>query len=136
MTARMAARYTSASTAAHSSNSKKLKLMLPKKIYLNWPKDCDFDDWELTAWSEEPINHPVREMQSREYTDISQVWQPATEEPQGYDWKILCQTNFGTVSKMTREETIIYYPNSGWKGCVDIERITRWAYIDDLLPKR
>lgn len=73
---------------------------------------------------------------SREYTDLSQVWHPVTEEPQGYEWEIICQNNLGKFPKMTSEEISIYYPNSGWKGFINLERITRWTYINDILPKR
>lgn len=114
--------------------------MLPKKIYLNWPKDCDFDEWELTAWSEEPINHPVREMQSREYTDLSQVWHPASEEPQERDAKILYHVTGimlpGAVTYgVTTLHNVIVVRHS-WQVWADINGLQAWAYLDDLLPKK
>lgn len=89
--------------------------MTPKKINLSYS-------------AEDGTTH------SREYTDLGQVWHPATEEPQENEWEILCQNNLGKFPKMTRKKILIFYPNSGWKGFVNLECITRWAYIDDLLP--
>lgn len=105
--------------------------MLPKKIYLNY---VDADDDEKT-WSDEPVGVADCDLQSREYTDLSQVWHPATEEPQENEWEILCQNNLGKFPKMTRKKILIFYPNSGWKGFVNLEYITRWAYLSDLLPQ-
>lgn len=106
--------------------------MLPKKIYLNWPKDCDFGDWELTAWSKEPINHPVREMQSREYTDLSQVWRPATEEPKGDKWDILLS---GRGYMIADQYLVDERFSTQWPEFVKAHDIQRWAYLSDLLPK-
>lgn len=47
--------------------------MFPKKIYLN------YDGEEM--WSGESASVTDCDFQSREYTDLSQVWHPASEEP-------------------------------------------------------
>lgn len=72
---------------------------------------------------------------ANKYPDFSQVWHDPSEEPQGDEWKILCQNNLGKFPKMTRKKILIFYPNSGWKGFVNLECITRWAYLSDLLPQ-
>ena len=51
--------------------------MLPKKIYLNY---VDEDDEEKT-WCVDPV-YVHCDMQNREYTDLSQVWHNAKEEPE------------------------------------------------------
>ena len=52
--------------------------MIPKKIYLNYVNEDD----ENKTWSETPVDVSDCEMQNREYTDISQVWHDASEEPE------------------------------------------------------
>ena len=52
--------------------------MLPKKIYLNF---VDEDD-EKKTWCVDPVYVEDCEMQNREYTDLSQVWHNAKEEPE------------------------------------------------------
>ena len=51
--------------------------MLPKKIYLNYTNEDD----EYKTWSEDPV-YVHCDMQNREYTDLSQVWHNAKEEPE------------------------------------------------------
>ena len=99
--------------------------MLPKKIYLNY---VDADDDEKT-WSDEPVGVADCDLQSREYTDLSQVWHPAEETPD--------------------KEQLIWYRkkdgqfNTRWTGIdgdiewfffADYAGVDCWAYVNDLLP--
>lgn len=96
--------------------------MFPKKIYLN------YDGEEM--WSGEPVSVTDCELQSREYTDLRQVWHPASKPPKPY-------------KKIVVEQ---YKPDSCFNDCW-VEYLTpdeiddfrehgdyRWAYIIDLMP--
>ena len=98
--------------------------MTPKKIYLNY---VDENDDEKT-WSEEPVSVTDCDLHNREYTDLSQVWHDASEEPQKYP--ILYQDEFGNVYV---QQTLKDYVN--WVELKELEYVKRWAYICDLLPK-
>ena len=52
--------------------------MIPKKIYLNYVHE---DDEEKT-WCVDPVYVEDCEMQNREYTDLSQVWHNAKDDPE------------------------------------------------------
>lgn len=57
--------------------------MFPKKIYLN------YDGEEM--WSGETVGVADCDLQSREYTDLSQVWHPASEIPTEKETILLAQ---------------------------------------------
>lgn len=102
--------------------------MIPKKIYLNY---IDEDDDEKT-WSEEPVGVADCDLQSREYTDLSQVWHPASEEPQGNEWDILCNG----LGWMLADQWVVKVGfGTEWAEFVKYHDITSWAYLSDLLPK-
>ena len=92
--------------------------MLPKKIYLNYVNEDD----EYKTWSEDPV-YVYCDMQNREYTDLSQVWHDAKEEPKA-DSLILYESIYNDMILMRyaqRESAI--------------KSIIKWAYIEDLLPR-
>ena len=99
--------------------------MIPKKIYLNY---VDEDDEEKT-WCVDPVYVEDCEMQNREYTDLSQVWHDAEEEPEKGKLMIGVDEDGVSIYKWVDQD------EDGWfsfaKGC----GLTRWAYVDDLLPK-
>lgn len=98
--------------------------MLPKKIYLNY---IDEDD-EYKTWSEYPV-YVHCDMQNREYTDLSQIWHDAKEEPKKGILMICIDKHNVSIN-----EWIDQY-NCDWLDFVECFGIIRWAYIDDLLPK-
>ena len=106
--------------------------MLPKKIYLNYVDEADEDK----TWSEEPVSVYDCKMQNREYTDLSQVWHDASEEPKEDlgkdDSVIIYQDKYGNCWFTTKREIVILHIN--WE-CFATVNIKRWAYITDLLPK-
>lgn len=98
--------------------------MLPKKIYLNYVNEDD----EYKTWSEDPV-YVYCDMQNREYTDLSQVWHDAKEEPEKGKLMIGVDKDGVSIYKWVDQD------EDGWfyfaKGC----GLTRWAYIEDLLQK-
>ena len=110
--------------------------MLPKKIYLNY---VDENDDEKT-WSEEPVSVTDCDLHNREYTDLSQVWHDASEEPQESEAKILYHMAdgpgvFRVTYGVTTLHTVIAVRHS-WQNWARINGLCKWAYIADLLPKR
>ena len=92
--------------------------MLPKKIYLNYVNEDD----EYKTWSEDPV-YVYCDMQNREYTDLSQVWHDAKEEPKA-DSLILYESIYNDMILMRYAQR-----ESAMKS------IIKWAYIEDLLPR-
>lgn len=66
---------------------------------------------------------------------LKDLWHPASEEPKPNDSYILYEykPDEGKSSFRFRTEIICEYVN--WEAFVSAENITRWLYIDDLLPK-
>lgn len=108
--------------------------MVPKKIYLNYVEEEDFDNGAEITWCVDPVYVEDCEMQNREYTDLSKVWHPAEEEPQvgkqvigiDYDGEAGC----GVFDYRSMYGIFIY-----GDLILDWDSVVRWAYIDDLLPK-
>lgn len=65
--------------------------------------------------------------------DLSSLWHHASEEPQGTDWRIICQDEEGKFWIKDWADVILLY--NTWNTYVTIEKLIRWAYIKDLLPK-
>ena len=99
--------------------------MLPKKIYLNY---VDEDDEEKT-WCVDPVYAEDCEMQNREYTDLSQVWHNAKEEPEKGRSIISIGTTGVSAYKWVDEW------RCDWLDFAEWSELFRWAYIEDLLPK-
>ena len=99
--------------------------MIPKKIYLNGG-----DENAVTICSREPITRSYGNTHSREYTDLSQVWHPASEPPQPYLEIIVEQYNRGGYSNNYWVEYLIPDEIDGFCKHSDYH----WAYITDLLP--
>lgn len=85
--------------------------MLPKKITLSYT-------------AEDGTTH------NREYTDLSQVWHPASEPPLPYIEIIVEQYNRGDYSNNYWVEYLIPDEIDGFRKHSDY----RWAYVNDLLP--
>ena len=102
--------------------------MIPKKIYLNYVDENDADK----TWSEEPISVSGCEMQNREYTDLSQVWHDASEEPNKSAWIISeCDSGYINIDWGSLTSRFWY----GWGSFVLFHDVRRWAYIDDFIHK-
>lgn len=99
--------------------------MIPKKIYLNYVHE---DDEEKT-WCVDPVYVEDCEMQNREYTDLSQLWHEAKEEPKKGEC-ILGEYQGGIY------QTYLYgYVDCEWSSYAKVFSLIRWAYVNDLLPK-
>lgn len=61
------------------------------------------------------------------------VWHEVSEEPQGNNWKILCQDEENGCWVENRTDAIDLH--NTWNEYVEIEMVVKWAYISDLLPK-
>ena len=61
------------------------------------------------------------------------VWHEASEEPQGNNWKILCQDEENGCWVENRTDAIDLH--NTWNEYVEIEMVVKWAYISDILPK-
>lgn len=116
--------------------------MLPKKIYLNY---VDEDDEEKT-WCVDPVYVEDCEMQNREYTDLSQVWHDAKEEPESGRQVIAIKDNtafcgiyrpYDNKGYTPRYQGLYWSGDEGLAGSVWVywKDVVKWAYIEDLLPK-
>ena len=99
--------------------------MLPKKIYLNY---VDEDDEEKT-WCVDPVYVEDCDMQNREYTDLSQVWHDAKEEPEKGKSIISIGSTGVSAYKWVDEW------RCDWLDFAEWSELFRWAYVYDLLPK-
>ena len=97
--------------------------MLPKKIYLNYIEEADQDK----TWSEEPVSVYDCKMYNREYTDLSQVWHDANEEPRTKEWLLVQFDEY--------DYDTMYFYIGIWCDLCKTYNVVRWAYIKDLLPK-
>lgn len=104
--------------------------MLPKKIYLNY---IDETDDGVRIFSEEPLVGFDFDMKSREYTNLSQVWHSASEEPKCKELLIAYCDDIGGIPI----DTLIYPGRDAfpWEEVVKIYNIIYWAYAKDILPK-
>lgn len=121
--------------------------MIPKKIYLNYVDEDDFENDVEITWCVDPVCVEDCDMQNREYTDLSQVWHDAEEEPQ--TGRQIVAINGEGVSfsgvywPYNAKGYVPKYPGVYWigGGCMDGARLldwqeaVKWAYIEDLLPK-
>ena len=103
--------------------------MLPKKIYLNGG-----DENAVTICSREPITRSYGNTHSREYTDLSQVWHPATEIPTEKETILLAQEK-GKIFVIEYGCQAIYKRIVSWEKVFKMYEPVKWAYANDLLPK-
>lgn len=100
--------------------------MTPKKIHV-LTRDLEILDAETTLTRAWVSLNPHKDR--TEYTDLSQVWHEAKEEPEKGKLMIGVDEDGVSIYKWVDQD------EDGWfsfaKGC----GLTRWAYIEDLLPK-
>lgn len=72
-----------------------------------------------------------------EYTDISQVWHDASEEPEiGSNIVVIDKDGQWWDIQPYNSDDYDGYGLKGWPCCsLDYNHIQKWAYISDLLPK-
>ena len=97
--------------------------MVPKKIYLNYTNEDD----EYKTWSEDPV-YVHCDMQNREYTDLSQVWHDAKEEPEKGKLLIGIDEDEVSIYKWVDQD-------NDWLSLAEWFSLIRWAYLEDLLPR-
>ena len=61
------------------------------------------------------------------------MWHSADEEPEGRDWRILCEDDSGNCWVASRRDAFTIGYN--WKEFAEDKALKRWAYISDLMPK-
>ena len=69
----------------------------------------------------------------RNLVDLSKIWHDASEEPKDYFKQIIYQDKTGTC-RFTIMHDIVVMLQLKWDDFA-AENISRWAYINDLLPK-
>ena len=99
--------------------------MIPKKIYLNYVHE----DNEEKTWCVDPVYVEDCEMQNREYTDLSQVWHNAKEEPEKGKSIISIGSTGVSAYKWVDEW------RCDWLDFAEWSELFRCAYVYDLLPK-
>lgn len=118
--------------------------MIPKKLYVR-KLDIDIFNEEVEVTRAWVANRP--NTGRREYTDLSQVWHPAEEEPE-ISRKVVAINDKGIlISGVYRaydaKGYILKYSGVYWNGggcmngvrLLDWQEAIKWAYIEDLLPK-
>lgn len=100
--------------------------MRPKKIFIQEDSFnclCHYD----TSCVELVTKHEKEK--SIEYTDLSQVWHDASEEPKKGEW-ILGEYQGGIY-----QTYLCGYVDCEWSSYVKVFSLIRWVYVNDLLPK-
>lgn len=100
--------------------------MIPKKLYVR-ELDIDIFNEEAEATRSWVANRP--NTGRREYTDLSQVWHEAKEEPKKGEC-ILGEYQGGIY-----QTYLCGYVDCEWSSYVKVFSLIRWAYVNDLLPK-
>ena len=118
--------------------------MIPKKLYVR-ELNIDIFDEEVNVTRAWVANKPCAGR--KEYTDLSQVWHPAEEEPQTGRQIVAINSKgvsfSGVYWPYNTKGYVPKYPGVYWigGGCIEGARLldwqeaVKWAYIEDLLPK-
>ena len=61
------------------------------------------------------------------------IWYEASKEPEGNNWRILCQDEEGGCWVENRDEVMRLH--NTWDEYAATELVVKWAYISDILPK-
>ena len=103
--------------------------MIPKKIYL---REAEFDDLstsERMVSCDEPYEDLIVE-----FTNLSQVWHDLSEEPQ--KGKLILLEVVNTIPEKNEVRYFVEYVEEWVVNLMKTEGFqTRWAYINDILPK-
>lgn len=99
--------------------------MIPKKLYVR-KIDIDIFDEEVNVTRAWVANRP--NTGRMEYTDLSQVWHPAEEEPEDKAYIIADR-------RILEFGSFLWANQIKWEKFTEMFLINRWAYVEDLLPK-
>ena len=99
--------------------------MTPKKMHVltRYVEILDAETQLTRAWI--CINPHEK---STEYTDLSQVWHDVKEEPEKKRLIVGIDEDGVSIYKWADQD-------NDWLSFAEWYSLTRWAYIDDLLPK-
>ena len=103
------------------------------KDYVNYL--LDKQEYHNENYTEDDIRQAFEKgaMFADKNPDLSALWHSASEEPEGANWEILCQDEINGCWVENRIDAQLLHKN--WNVYTEIEKIVRWAYIKDLLPK-
>lgn len=99
-----------------------MKTKPPTKIYLRENELADHSTQERMVSCDEPFDSCVVE-----YTNINNLWHHIKEKPKNYALNIVCQLKTGNLTIMNGYGLEVFIAKGYCK---------RWAYCDDLKPKR
>ena len=99
--------------------------MLPKKIHI-LTEDLEILDEETPLTKAWVCINPQEKR--TEYTDLSQVWHDVKEEPEKGKLLIGIDEDDVSIYKWVDQD-------DNWFSFAKLFGLTRWAYINDLLPK-
>lgn len=73
----------------------------------------------------------------RNLVDLSKIWHDASEEPTTESTRILATDEKGFIDVFSLEKGKFKIPNGciPWSSIVVCFNLTKWAYVEDLLPK-
>lgn len=74
-----------------------------------------------------------KEINDRNLVDLSKIWHDASEEPLDSCKQIIYQDKYGAWFFALQHDIVVVL-EINWEDFA-AENISRWAYIDDLLPK-
>ena len=97
--------------------------MIPRKIYLRENELKDQFMCERMVSCDASIGSC-----NIEYTNLSQIWHDAGEEPRRNELLLGEDTDGFSIYRWCLQE-------DNWEAFVNETRLSRWAYIDNLLPK-
>lgn len=102
--------------------------MIPKRIYLREAELEELSTGERMVSCDEPYSDLTVE-----FTNLSQVWHSAGEEPKCKELLIIYYEDIGGLPI----DALIYHGpvDCPWKELVKITGIIYWAYAKDILPK-
>ena len=107
--------------------------MIPKKIYV-LTRYVEILDAETQLTRALICINPHEK--STEYTDLSQVWHEAKEEPEEGTQVVAIDNDGWTVSGLFNPRAMVKGVYIYGDLVVDWYSVVRWAYIEDLLPRR
>lgn len=106
--------------------------MTPKKIHI-LSRDLEILDTDNPLTRAWVSLNPHKDR--TEYTDLSQVWHEAKEEPKEGTQVVAIDNDGWTVSGLFNPRAMVKGVYIYGDLVVDWYSVVRWAYIEDLLPK-
>lgn len=104
--------------------------MIPKKVYLRAKELEEHITCERMVSCDEPFD-----CCNVEYTDLSQLWHDASEEPKENSKIVIVDSKGGWWDIDYVSDDFDGYGLYGWEFCIAHYNLKMWAYQDELLPK-